>query len=550
MANTDITLRADKGSALTYNEMDTNFSSFFYSASALTVEGANKLRLFYTGSSGLDAPFNSVRYTEVLLPTAQQSDISVSVPGDPTEVIFHGSDGSFAASANLKFTQTSNQSVRLGIGGNPTSTIFLKSTYSEEASNLTISSGLGNSNSSKGYLTFDQNGTTIGQLGKVHPDGNQTLELLSSTSVSIGCSNFSGTTNKKLRVSSCGVSIGNDISTNAVSPLSVIGNITVGNTLNDANTSYIGANTVTCTYLPANSVTNGLLIQSPKGTSGGHVVVGINSDNDNHESFTVVRGAGGTFNSTIATFKANGNVGINKKDPQDKFHVEGNITGSGNIQIHGSATVKTISKLATLTTDWVSSNDNYTKTLVVSGSDSTIMYMEAAPVPKGGIIMWSGAVDNVPKGWRLCEDGVGTVNGVTVPDLTDRFIVGAGDTYSVNSTGGYSSMFGSSGNGTGTNGHALTIPQIPSHYHHTPGSVFKNFAAMADDYGNNSSPGVASDSTNAYEELAVAKFCSTVISAMQENSIGGGQAHSHTISALDNRPPYYALAFIIYVGVA
>lgn len=48
----------------------------------------------------------------------------------------------------------------------------------------------------------------------------------------------------------------------------------------------------------------------------------------------------------------------------------------------------------------------------------------------GGIIIWSGAVVNIPSGYVLCDGNNGT------PDLTDKFIVGAGDTYAVGANGG------------------------------------------------------------------------------------------------------------------
>ena len=51
-------------------------------------------------------------------------------------------------------------------------------------------------------------------------------------------------------------------------------------------------------------------------------------------------------------------------------------------------------------------------------------------VPLGGIIMWSGTIGNVPAGYKLCDGNDGT------PDLRDRFIVGAGDSYAVGDTVG------------------------------------------------------------------------------------------------------------------
>ncbi len=51
-------------------------------------------------------------------------------------------------------------------------------------------------------------------------------------------------------------------------------------------------------------------------------------------------------------------------------------------------------------------------------------------VPKGGIIMWSDP-SNIPPGWQVCNGDKGT------PDLRDRFIVSAGSRYVVGDTGGY-----------------------------------------------------------------------------------------------------------------
>ncbi len=53
-------------------------------------------------------------------------------------------------------------------------------------------------------------------------------------------------------------------------------------------------------------------------------------------------------------------------------------------------------------------------------------------VPKGGIIMWSGLIADIPTGWALCDGTNGT------PDLKSRFIIGAGSSYEVGATGGNS----------------------------------------------------------------------------------------------------------------
>jgi len=48
----------------------------------------------------------------------------------------------------------------------------------------------------------------------------------------------------------------------------------------------------------------------------------------------------------------------------------------------------------------------------------------------GVIVAWSGAIVDIPSGFALCDGGGGR------PDLRNRFIVGAGDTYGVNDSGG------------------------------------------------------------------------------------------------------------------
>lgn len=46
------------------------------------------------------------------------------------------------------------------------------------------------------------------------------------------------------------------------------------------------------------------------------------------------------------------------------------------------------------------------------------------------IVIWSGAIVDIPAGWALCNGANGT------PDLRDKFIVGAGTTYAVGAAGG------------------------------------------------------------------------------------------------------------------
>lgn len=53
---------------------------------------------------------------------------------------------------------------------------------------------------------------------------------------------------------------------------------------------------------------------------------------------------------------------------------------------------------------------------------------------KGMILMWSGGVVDIPAGWHLC-DGTGET-----PDLRNKFVPGAGDTYNPGDAGGADSQ--------------------------------------------------------------------------------------------------------------
>lgn len=76
--------------------------------------------------------------------------------------------------------------------------------------------------------------------------------------------------------------------------------------------------------------------------------------------------------------------------------------------------------------------------------------MDAGIIPfiKGMIILWSGAKADIPEGWHLCDGTVGT------PDLQNKFIVGAGDTYAVAGSGGTTTHI----HAFTTDGHTHEIP--------------------------------------------------------------------------------------------
>ena len=50
-------------------------------------------------------------------------------------------------------------------------------------------------------------------------------------------------------------------------------------------------------------------------------------------------------------------------------------------------------------------------------------------IVSGMILMWSGSIGTIPTGWVLCDGSNST------PDLRNRFVIAAGDTYAVDATG-------------------------------------------------------------------------------------------------------------------
>jgi microcystin-dependent protein len=138
-------------------------------------------------------------------------------------------------------------------------------------------------------------------------------------------------------------------------------------------------------------------------------------------------------------------------------------------------------------------------TEILTGDINDDYRAEIVPgVPSGIIVMFGGAISNIPDGWKLCDGTDGT------PDLRDRFIAGAGDEYSVNDTGGEESV-------------QLTENELPSHTH---------------EY-------TESNADNTNQE----PFGSTDIrvndGVFQANTSSAGSDQAH-----ENRPPYYALAYI------
>jgi len=560
--NNGITLRLEKSTSLTFDEMDQNFSSFFYSASTVQANDTNKLRLYYTGSNELGTGFEADRYMEVFLPTSTTTNItnaSIDPPGEPTQITFHGTgenENQFAASGNLVFKD--NRSFGVGLV-DPNTPIEITSPNAGTPSAVKIRPNTANGNCeyTKGYFEVERNGDTLFRLGKTTAGGSgegaDNTHLFSRYTIELGYSDFSGNTARNMRINGNGTIIGSDISANqnAVSELTVAGTFSTAppNDIKQATISKFRHNSVPTSLLPTTRDLPVLSIESPLSTEGGSIVAAINTNNASGKcdtSFTVVSGQSGHMNRTVATFKADGNVGIGQRFPVEKLQVEGNISGSGNFQIQGTATVKTIDAGSAAGTN-----------ALIATAAGIVQKLDAAPVPKGGIIMWSGGSNNVPAGWRLCAGG--SENGVDIPDLRERFIVGAGGENTTHAVSGAPSAgyndgdFGGArthNHGGETDEHALTVAEMPSHQHRYVDAYYaENTGGASGVYGSKGSQD--SDNEFAYRTAAGGNTHGTEPSENSNPltfSAGSGDPHKHDISPANHLPPYYALAFIIYVG--
>lgn len=174
-------------------------------------------------------------------------------------------------------------------------------------------------------------------------------------------------------------------------------------------------------------------------------------------------------------------------------------------------------------------------------------------IPKGTILPWYGKSSDIPEGFALCDGTKGT------PDLRNRFLVGAGSNYSLGDTGGEDQV-------------TLTGTQIGNHYHYWgnevlkdgPGdnsynhdlgvvgvlpssgsegwsrSVFLSFATIFPSL-NTGRARLSTNTNDGFHLSGWSRFSnSTWMSYITSLAVGTAAQEAH-----ENRPPYYALYYIM-----
>lgn len=180
-------------------------------------------------------------------------------------------------------------------------------------------------------------------------------------------------------------------------------------------------------------------------------------------------------------------------------------------------------------------------------SEEVIQFIVRAGLPVGSIIAYSGALEDIPTNWNICDGTNGT------PDLRGRFIIGASGSYPIDSSGGSAGAETSltisesgahehTGSATGT---SLTVAQLPEHRH---GNGVGDAGTSLWFYGSTPGPQNTSDSIDNNGNSGTNQGWTSTVGAGEAHGHGIdidlGGAHTHEGKVTVPLPPYYALIYI------
>jgi hypothetical protein len=567
-----ITLRADKGAKLTYGELDTNFTSYFYSASINTSQ--TLLSLHFTGSGGL-----SINPTAITVPLNPYTGSGISPGGSNGNVQFDNSN-QFGGEADFQWDSTNNA---LSIGQATTVGTDRLVTRNGEIRVLTTMT----SREPTYKLHYASASILFSSSIALQTDSAQMR--FKNFSAASSTENDSGMEFIVARYKSTPVfeltGIGKTVFRNANTTYgdnNFSGSILIdGNVGNKDRFFRMRSVDSSATQIPFTTFmgnagnARGVVLDGP---ASGHVIVGLQSSVASQgasQTFSILSGPptssnyNTTYNSAVAMFKANGQVGIGTHTVASGYKLQvtgkisgseasfsstlsagGTISGSTNLYVSQSSTLNGAVTLNSVANASSATNYNF---LVRESNNSITKQVNAAPVPVGGIIMWSGAVQSLPSGWALCNGQ--TSNGTATPDLRNKFVVASNNSSGTPTTtieGGSAASTGGdinhnhSGN---TGGTAITTATMPAHTHtykdsyyieiNNPGAGSGGYIDGADFVGPTGKKGSGdSDNDNKYVYWRNGTT----------NTIGSGTAHVHTISNDSHVPTYFALAYIMYTG--
>ena len=143
----------------------------------------------------------------------------------------------------------------------------------------------------------------------------------------------------------------------------------------------------------------------------------------------------------------------------------------------------------------------------------------------GMVMMWAGAENQVPAGWQLCNGSGETTNGIHIPDLRSRFVVGAGASYETGDKGGSTTATTSN---DGSHSHSVTVNSDGAHSH----TVTVNSGGSHDHDFDTDSAGSHSHSVwvNSGGTHDHYFFTNSAGNHSHTVSVSSGGTHSHTVT--------------------
>lgn len=300
-----------------------------------------------------------------------------------------------------------------------------------------------------------------------------------------------------------------------------------------------------------------------------------------------------TAGTTTLDAESNLTIEIGTQAAPGAFKIDGfdGTAGKKTIVQVGTDNGITLGDATVSPTNAVTVNGRVSATSFVGdGSGLTNIGTTEGLFPIGGIVMWSGTLAAIPTGWALC-DGT-TQNSVATPDLRDRFVIGTANATNPGTTGGASSLSLAEANlpshthGAGTigDGHSHTFSGTNTHSHgdgdleagshshslsstshahsisyglstvYLPVSGSQTSVVTSIGSGGNSantgsqSVGSSTGSQTATVNGDTSSATITVSGTTGTANLSGTSGSTGSGTAFDNRPAFFALAFIMYVG--
>jgi hypothetical protein len=286
-----------------------------------------------------------------------------------------------------------------------------------------------------GNLFIGSNGFKISDLGNV-----TLTNSVNSADISF-YSNISGTNTRTLYIN--GVSGLVEVAGNATSNYGVTTKIYVDSKV-DTLTSNVNANNVS--YAANFSAINAnLVVRTNTDSDFLNSITAANAQIDLRETISRVNSTTVALSSAIS---ANLNTALGTITAANAAMVTANLNMKSYVDTINSTTLANAqSQQSQIDSKAAINSPTFTGTpsapTPAGGDDSTKLATTAfvsdavsaavsgiSVLPAGIISMWSGSVATIPTGWVLCNGSNST------PDLRDKFIIGAGNTYDVAATGG------------------------------------------------------------------------------------------------------------------